>query len=223
MQWYVPNIFNHLYMVLCETVWYNLSETGTDYQQDKSDGFDSCDRPSNLTKKLDSNRRFFDPCDLEIWWMTSKINRASLLCYFKRSAPFQSHRRIHTGVTVRKSSNQVKVRITLKNNRVPLVCYCKPDTSFQSHWWIQTGVTVRKRSIWFKICNFLSRVTLKFDGWPWKTIEHPFYSSSTFVHHVKAIGEFEMELQSGSAIFGSKSAIFCPVWPWNLTDDLEKQ
>ena len=33
--------------------------------------------------KLDSNRRFFSPCDLEIWWMTQKNNRAPLLCYFK--------------------------------------------------------------------------------------------------------------------------------------------
>ena len=31
--------------------------------------------------KLDSNRRFFSPCDLEIWWMTSKNNRAPLLYY----------------------------------------------------------------------------------------------------------------------------------------------
>ena len=79
--------------------------------------------------KLDSNRPFFSPCDLEIWCMTPKNNRAPLLCYFKRFA------------------------------------------SFRSHWWIQTGVTVRKRAIWVKI-DFFSRVTLKFDGWPWKTIGH---------------------------------------------------
>ena len=30
-------------------------------EQGKSEGFDSCDRPSNL--KLDSNRQFFGPCD----------------------------------------------------------------------------------------------------------------------------------------------------------------
>ena len=48
--------------------------------QGKSGGFDSCDRPSNL--KLDLNRRFFSPCDLEIWWMTLKNNRAPVLCYF---------------------------------------------------------------------------------------------------------------------------------------------
>ena len=69
----------------------------------------------------------------------------------------------------------------------------------------------------------LSPVTLQFDGWPWKTIRHLFYTRLSFVHHFKAIRKFELELQSGNAQFGSKSAIFCPLWPWNLTDDLEKQ
>ena len=44
--------------------------------------------------KLDSNRRFFSPCDLEIWWMTKKTtknNRAPLLCYFKLFASLHSH------------------------------------------------------------------------------------------------------------------------------------
>ena len=30
-------------------------------------------------------------------------------------------------------------------------------------------------------------------------------------------------LLSGNAQFGSKSVMFCPVWPWNLMDDLGKQ
>ena len=47
------------------------------YKQGKSEGFDSCDRPSNL--KLDSKSRFFSPLDLEIQWMTSKNNRTLLL------------------------------------------------------------------------------------------------------------------------------------------------
>ena len=29
--------------------------------------------------KLDSNRRFFSPCDLEIWWMTQKKKIGHLL------------------------------------------------------------------------------------------------------------------------------------------------
>ena len=45
-------------------------------------------------------------------------------------------------------------------------------------------------------------------------------ASSGFVHHFITISEFKLELQSGNAQFGSKLAIFCPVWPWNLTDDL---
>ena len=111
--------------------------------------------------------------------------------------------------------------MTLKNNRAPLLCYFKLCAAFRSHWWIQTGVTVRKRLIWVKIDDFFSRVTLKFDVWPWKTIEHLFYATSSFVQHFVAIGEFKLELQSGNAWFGSKLTIFLAVWPWNLMYDLE--
>ena len=112
--------------------------------------------------------------------------------------------------------------MTLKKNRAPLLCYIKLCASFQSHQWIQTKVTVLKRSIRVKISNFLSWVTLIFDGWPWKTIGHLFYATSSFVHHFIANGEFKLELQSGNAQFGSKTTIFLAVWPWNLTDDLVK-
>ena len=106
--------------------------------------------------------------------------------------------------------------MTLKNNRAPLLFYFKLCASFRNHWCIETWVTVRKR------LN-LSRVTLKFDGWPWKTIGHLFYATSRFVHHFIAIGEFKLELQSGNAQSRSNSTIFKAVWPWNLADDLEKQ
>ena len=79
------------------------------------------------TPNLGQIRRFLEPCDLEIW------------------------------------------RMTFKNNRAPILCYFKLCAAFHSHWWIQTGVTVRKRPIWVKFCDFSA------------------------------------------------------VWPWNLTDDLEKQ
>ena len=82
---------------------------------------------------------------------------------------------------------------------------------------------VRKRPIWVKIGDVLYRVTLKFDGWPWKTIGHLSFAVSSFVQHFIAIGEFKLELQSGNAQFGSNSTIFRAVWPWNLTYDLEKQ
>ena len=133
------------------------------------------------TPNLGQIRWFLEPCDLEIWRMTLKNNRAPLLCYFKLYAPFRSHR------------------------------------------WIQAGVRVRKHPIWVNIDDFFSCVTLQYDVWPWKTIEHLFYATSSFVHHFVAIGDFKLESQSGNGQFGSNSTIFRAVWPWNLTDDLAKQ
>ena len=73
-----------------------------------------------------------------------------------------------------------------------------------------------------KIVDFLSSVTLKFNKWPWKILGHLFYPTSSFVHHFIAISENKLELQSGNYQFGSKWAAFCPMWPWNLMDDLDK-
>ena len=112
--------------------------------------------------------------------------------------------------------------MTFQNNMAPLLCYFKLCAPFHSHWWVQTKVTVRKRPIWVKFDDFQSRVTLKFYGWPWKTKGHLFYGTSSFVQHVIAIGEFKLELQSGNTQSGSHSTIFSAVWPWALTDDLEK-
>ena len=83
-----------------------------------------------------------------------------------------------------------------------------------------TGLVI---SNWIKIVNFSARVTVKFDGWPCKTIGHLFYATSSFVRHFVAIGEFKLEIQSGNAQFGSNLTIFRAVRPWNLTNDLEKQ
>ena len=66
-------------------------------------------------------------------------------------------------------------------------------------------------------------MTFTFNRWPWKTIRHLFYTTLSFVHHFKAIGEFKRELQSGNAQFGSKLVISCSMWPRNLIDDLEKK
>ena len=108
-----------------------------------------------------------------------------------------------------------------KNNRALLLYYVKLCAPFQIHRLNQTGVTVWKHSIRVKIGNFLTCMTLQFDGWPWNTIGNFFYTESSVVHHFKAIGEFKIELQSGNAQFGLKPAIFWLGWPWNLTDDLK--
>ena len=109
--------------------------------------------------------------------------------------------------------------MTLVNNRAPLLYFIKLCASFQNHGWIQSGVTVRKRSNQVKISSFLSHVTLKFEGWPWKTIGHLFYLTSSFVHHFIAISEYKLELQSGNAQFGSKSLFFvlCDLEIWQMT------
>ena len=117
--------------------------------------------------------------------MTSKNNRAPLLYYIKLCASFQIHRSIQIEVTVWKRSIRIKISIfpvwpwkTLENNREPLLDYIKLCASFQSHGWIPTIFTVWKRSIRVKIGTFLSRVTLKFDGWPWKNNRVPLLTSS---------------------------------------------
>ena len=116
---------------------------------------------------------FLEPCDLEIWRMTFKNNRAPLLCYFKLCAAFHSQWWIQTGVTVRKRPIWVKFcrflapcdleiwRMTFKNNRAPLLSNIKLYVSFHHHMWIQTGVTVRKR-----LSLVVTSVTLTFDLWP---------------------------------------------------------
>ena len=173
--------------------------------------------------------------NLDIWCMTVKNNRAPFLYYIILCALFRSHWYIQTGVTVRKRSIRVKIgdflsRVTwnmngwpCKNNRAPLLYYVKLCASFRIHLWSRTWVTVRKRSIWIKIGDFVSHVTLKPDGWHWKTKGPLIYTTLSFVQHFKAIGILKLELQPGDAQFGSKLAISGPAWPWKLTDDLEKQ
>ena len=185
--------------------------------------------------KFDPNHQFFSPWDLEIWCMTSKNNRAPLLYYIKLCVSFQIHRLnsnwSYTPETLNLGRNwryfvpcDLEIWwMTLENDRAPLLYYIKLCASFQIHRWIQTGVTVQKHSIWVKIGKFLSRVTLKFDECPWKTIGHLFYVASSFVQHFKAISEFKLKLQSGKAQSGSNLTIFKAVRPWNLTDELAKQ
>ena len=92
--------------------------------------------------------------------------------------------------------------MTLKTIRAPLLYIFNFCASFLSHQTIITGVIVQKRPIRVKVSNFLSCVTLKFHGWPWKTIEHLFYATSSFVHHFTTISEFKLELQSGKPNLG---------------------
>ena len=75
-------------------------------------------------------------------------------------------------------------------------------------------------SRWFILKFMVIVAKLKYT---WKTIGHLFYANTSFVHHLVAIGEFKLELQSGNAQSRSNSTIFRAVWPCNMTYDLEKQ
>ena len=61
------------------------------------------------TGLLISNWIQIRPCDREIWWMTSKNNRALLLYYIKLCASFPMYWWIQTRFTVQKHSILVKV------------------------------------------------------------------------------------------------------------------
>ena len=151
---------------------------------------------SRETPNLSQILQFLEPCDLKIWWMT--LNKANLRDLIAA-----------TGLVNLLKLDQIcrffspcDLEIwwmNPKNNRAPLLCYFKLFASFRSHWWIQTGITVLKSLIWVKIYDFLSRATLKFDGWPSKTIGQHFYATSSFVQHFITIDEFKLELQSENA------------------------
>ena len=172
--------------------------------------------------KFDPNRRFFSPCDLEIWWMTSK--NTPFVYYIKLCVSFQIHRWIQTEVTIRKCSIWVKI-----GDFLPHVPW-----KFDGWSWKTIGHLFYTTSRFVHKFKFISEVKLKLqsgnaqfgsksvifflydlecDRWPWKTIGHLFYTTSSFVHNFKAMGEFKLELQSGNAQFRSKLVIFCTVWP----------
>ena len=156
--------------------------------------------------KLDSNHRFFSPCDIEFWRMTSKNNRALLLHYVKLCASFQIHRWIQTRVTVRKRLIRVEIGDILSCGTLKFdgwhwktkghLFYTR--SSFVHHFKsigeveleLQCGNSQfgSKLAIFFVPCDF------EIVGWPWKIIGHIFYTTLSFVHHFKAMGELKLEL-----------------------------
>ena len=150
-----------------------------DYKQGKSEGFVSCDRPSNLTQ-IGFKSSIFQP--VWLWNLMDDLE---------------------------------KLKGTSSSLHQALCIILNP--SVNSNWSYCPEMLNSGENQRFIVPSS------KFDWWPWKTTGHLFYVASSFVHHFIAIGEFKLKLQSGNAQFGSKSVIYCPVWPWNLTEDFEKQ
>ena len=102
--------------------------------------------------------------------------------------------------------------MTLKNNSATFLCYLKLCASFCDH-----------QSIWVKIGEFFCPI------WPWNLTNDLENNMESFLCHFKLCASFRrhQSIQTGvssrNAQFGSKSEIFCPVWPWNFMDELEKQ
>ena len=148
--------------------------------------------------------------------MTFKNNRAPLLSNIKLYASFRHHMWIQTGVTVRKRLSWVVTSVTW-----PLTltfAWTLPwsvVTTSENFMWYDDGNIVNKANLrdlkaatslesgnaqfGSKSMIFFSRVTLQFDRWPWKTIGHLFYATSSFVYHFVVIGELKLELQSRNA------------------------
>ena len=95
--------------------------------------------------------RFLEPCDLEIWLMTLKNNRAPLLSYIKLYASFHHHMWIKTGVTVQKLLSLVVTSVTLTFDLWPWpfawtllwTLVITPENFMMIQWWehSQKGVT----------------------------------------------------------------------------------
>ena len=106
------------------------------------------------TPNLGQIRRFLEPCDLEIWRMTLKNNRAPLLSNIKLYASFHHHMWIQTGVTVRKRLSWVVTSVTLTFDLWPWPfawtllwsLVITPENVMMIRWWehSQKGVTGRR-------------------------------------------------------------------------------
>ena len=144
-------------------------------------------------------------CDLDIWWMTLTNYRAHLLCYLKLCASFCNHRSIQT--------------LELQSGIGHILCATFALSIISN---LRDLIAATRLEILFKLYSnrqFSACMTLKFDGWLRNTIGYHFYTTPSCVHHFKSIGEFKLELQSGSAQFVSKSVIFgpCNLKIWQVT------
>ena len=71
--------------------------------------------------------------------------------------------------------------------------------------------------------RFFSRVTSKFYGWPWKTIGHIFYTTSSFVHELVPLVNSNLSYSPETLNSGQNRRFFLALSPRNFTDDPEKQ
>ena len=185
------------------------------------------------TFNLGQNWWFFVLRDLQIWGITLKNNRSTLLYYACFMHRFKSIGEVKlelmSGNAQFRSKlvifvpHDLQIWMTLKNNRSPFLYNSKLCISYQIHQWHQTWVTVRKCSIPVKISNFLNPCDLEI--WQMTLINNRAPLQCCY----KLCVSFHSHwwIQTGVTVlkhpFGSYSTIFLAVWPWNLRDNLKKQ
>ena len=148
------------------------------------------------TPTLGQIQQFLEPCDLEIWWMTSKNNRAPLIINIYAS--FHHHMWIRTWVTVLNRLSSVVTSVTLTLHELPwpfawtllLSLVITPENFMMIQWWEQSqkGVTYRrtdKRKMQF--VELLGRSQKHtFKTWYWtislKSVKLP-CSPPSLAHH----------------------------------------
>ena len=98
------------------------------------------------TPNLGQIWRFLEPCDLDIWRMTLKNNRAPLLSIIKLYASFHHHMWIQTRVTVREQLRWVSTSVTLTFDLWPwpfawtsLLSLVIIPENFMMIWWCEHG------------------------------------------------------------------------------------
>ena len=182
-------------------------------QQGKSEGFDSCDLPSNLTQT-----RFKSLIFQAVWPWNLMDDLKQIDHLFYATLNF-----VHDFKSISEFKLELQSRIRVKIGDYFVTCdkmighlfyttssfvyYFKYIGEFKLE--LQSG----KTQFGPKSTIFYSRVTFKLDIWPWKTNGLLFYDNLSFVHHFNAIGKFKLKLQSGNSQFVSKSTIFSAVWP----------
>ena len=165
--------------------------------------------------------------ELPVWLGKSlheiKISRVTCDQFTTMPNDIPGHRLIYDQPAKTCDWRRIHLRVTLTNNRAPFIWSFKLCASFHCHWWIQTGVTVRKRPISVKIDDFLA-------VWPWNLMDDlgTQQDTSSLLHQALCIISNPSVNSNWSCSpealnSGQNWWFLCPVWPWNLTDDFEKQ
>ena len=141
------------------------------------------------TANLGQIRRFLAPCDLELWQMTLKNNRAPLLSNIKLYISFHHHMWIQTGVTVGKRLSWVVTSVTLTFDLWPFA-WTLPWSMVITHenfmmirWWEQSqkGGRTDGRTDGHLFSFYTTVLCIHLEKWHSKLVKYK-WTELTFYH-----------------------------------------